>query len=378
MKEFTNDSSESQTSRRTFLQAGTAAVAATTLGVSATGLGSAQSSDTYKIREGTGDESEVVVIDSGTSGPTAVVVGGMHGNEPAGYQAAAKMRDWSIDEGKLVLIPKSNPTALENDTYTTDSGNLNRQFPPGEEPKTPLARAIWGVITDHDADVVFNLHSSKGIYKKDVGPDGVGQAIYPTTIDDAARNATNAAEYMNENHLGDREDYYEFKRGNMIDGDRPLLIHKVNSDLEKPGFIVETTRYGTSLETRIDWELEIVEYLLSQYSIDRTSGTSSDGSGDDSSDDSSSDDGSSDGGDSNDDSSSDDSSDDGSSSDDSSSDGSSDDESSSDDASDGEDSSGSDDGGSDDPAASDRERINQYLEENEDADWATLVRQLLG
>jgi hypothetical protein len=360
MKEFTNDSSESQTSRRTFLQAGTAAVTAATLGVSATGLGSAQPSDTYKIREGTGDETEVVVIDSGTSGPTAVVVGGMHGNETTGYKAAAKMRDWSIDEGKLVLIPRSNPTAIEGDTYTTSDGNLNRQFPPGEEPKTPLARAIWGVITDHDADVVFNLHSSKGIYKKDVGPEGVGQAIYPTTIDDAPQNATNAAEYMNENHLGDREDYYEFKRGNLIDGDRPLLIHKVNSDLEKPGFIVETTRYGTSLETRINWELEIVEYLLSRYSIDRTSGTSSDESGDESSDDSSSDDGSS--GDGSSDSSSDD------------------DSSSGDDSSDGEDSGGgsSDDGGSDDPAASDRERIDQYLKENEDEDWATLVRQLLG
>ncbi|WP_423744430.1 M99 family carboxypeptidase catalytic domain-containing protein (plasmid) [Haladaptatus sp. SPP-AMP-3] len=350
MKEFTIDSSESQTSRRTFLRAGTAAVAATTLGVSATGLGGARSTDTYKIREGTEDETEVVVIDSGSSGPTAVVVGGMHGNEPAGYKAAAKMRDWSIDEGKLVLIPKSNPTAIEDDTYSNDRGNLNRQFPPGEEPKTPLARAIWDVVTDYDADVVFNLHSSKGIYKKDVGPEGVGQAIYPTTIDDAPRNATNAAEYMNENHLGDREDYYEFKRGNLIDGDRPLLIHKVNSDLEKPGFIVETTRYGTSLETRVDWELEIVEYLLSQYSIDRSSGGSDGGSSDDGS-------------------SGDDSSGDGSSGD-SSDDDSSNDGSSGDGSSDGEDS-------GNDSATTDRERIQQYLEENEDADWATLVRQLL-
>jgi hypothetical protein len=374
MKEFMNDRSESQTSRRTFLQAGTAVVAATTLGYSATGLGGAISTDTYKIREGTEDETEVVVIDSGTSGPTAVVVGGMHGNEPAGYKAAAKMRDWSIDEGKLVLIPRSNPTAIEDDTYTNDNGNLNRQFPPGEEPKTPLARAIWGVITDHDADVVFNLHSSKGIYKEDVGPDGVGQAIYPTTIDDAAQNATSAAEYMNENYLGDRADYYKFKRGNMIDGDRPLLIHKVNSDLKKPGFIVETTRYETSLETRIDWELHIVEYLLSQYSIDRTSGDSSDGSGDGSSDDSGSGDDSS-GGDSNDGSSGDGSSG-GSSGDDSSGDGSSDGGNSDDSSSDGEDSSGgsSGDGGSDDSAASDRDWIQQYLEENEDADWAALVR----
>lgn len=344
MKEITHGSSEGSTSRRTFLRLGTAAAAATTLGFSATGLGSASSKETYKIREGTEDETEVVVIDSGSSGPTAVVVGGMHGNEPAGAKAAERMRDWSIDEGKLVLIPRSNPSALDDDTYSNDNGNLNRKFPPGEEPTTPLARAIWGVITDHDADLVFNLHSSQGIYKEDVGPEGVGQAIYPTTIDDASQNATDAAAYMNDNYMDGYEDYYRFKRGNLIDGDRPLLIHKVDEDLEKPGFIIETTRYGTSLDTRVSWTIHIVDYLLSQYSIDRTSSQPSDGSGDNSDDDSS-----------------DDSGNDGT--DDGSDDGSNDD--------------GSDDDQQDDEQTG-RERLEQVLEENSDAEWAQFVEKLLG
>ena len=287
-----SDSSESQTNRRKFLQLGTAAITATTFGSAAIGLTEASSTNTYKIREGTPDETEVVIIDSGSPGPTAVIVGGMHGNEPAGYKAPQKMRNWSIDEGKLVLIPKSDPVAIKRDTYSNDRGNLNRQFPPGKDPKTPLARAIWKVITDHDADLVFNLHSSKGIYKSDVGPDGVGQAIYPTTADGAKEDATKAAAYMNRNYLGDsRADYYRFKRGNMIRGTRPLLIHKVDADLHIPGFIVETTRYKTDLDTRINWTLHIVQYILSRHSIDRVSGETpnNNSSGEDSSGDNSSD-----------------------------------------------------------------------------------------
>jgi len=276
MTESERQRSKALTSRRTFLRVGTAAVAATTVGSAATGLGRAATRKTYSIRDGSEDESDVVVVDSGSPGATAVVVGGVHGNEPAGHEAARAMRGWSIDEGKLVLVPRANPTALEAGTYSNENGNLNRKFPPGEEPTTPLARAIWGVVTRHDADVVMSLHSSKGIYGADVGPDGVGQAIYPTTAPGARRNAAAAAEYVNENHLDDSwPDHYRFQRGNRIDGDRPLLIHKVDADLGEPGFIVETTKYGTSLDTRVDWTLSIVEYLLGRYSIDRVSAPSS-------------------------------------------------------------------------------------------------------
>ncbi|MFC6765108.1 succinylglutamate desuccinylase/aspartoacylase family protein [Natrinema soli] len=282
MKESGPTKMRTYTNRRRFLQVGTAALGTTAVGSTAVEVAQASTEEWYKIREGTADETEVVVIDSGVGGSTAVVVGGIHGDEAAGYRAAQKMREWSIDEGKLVLIPESNPTAIESGTLSNDNGNLNRKFPPGETPTTPLARAIWDVVTSHDADLVFNLHSSKGIYQEDVGPSGVGQAIYPTTASGARQNATRTVEYMNTNHLGDSQpDYHRFKRGNLITGDRPLLIHKTDHDLQKPGFIVEVTRYDTSVDTRINWTLQIVEHLLSQYSITRTSTGTAENTSDD-------------------------------------------------------------------------------------------------
>ena len=265
-----NDAQTSQT-RRSFLRRTGLAVGTMPAILATQGTSQAAIQTTYTIRDDTPDETDVYITDTQNSGSTAVVVGGIHGNEPAGYEAAEDIKTWSIDQGTLITIPQANPVAIQRGTYSNDNGNLNRKFPPGEEPTTPLARAIWGVIASYDPDVVINLHSSKGIYREDVGPDGTGQAIYPTTASGAAQDAVSTKEYMNQYHLDDSlPNYYRFKRGNLIDGDRPLLIHKVDADLNQPGFIVETTRYGTDLQTRTAWELNIVRHLLRRFGIHRT------------------------------------------------------------------------------------------------------------
>ncbi|WP_266082159.1 M14 family metallopeptidase [Haladaptatus caseinilyticus] len=257
--------------RRSFLRHAGLAAVATPAALATQGTSQAAIRDTHTIREGTPDETDVYLTDMQNEGPTAVVVGGFHGIEEAGYQAAEDVKTWSIDQGTLITIPRANPVAIRRDTYSNDNGNLNRKFPPGEEPTTPLARAIWDVITSYDPDVVLDLHSSKGIYNEDVGPEGVGQAIYPTTASGAGEDAVMTTRYMNRYHFdGSLEDYYRFRRGNTIDGDRPLLIHKVDADLNQPGFIVETTRYGTDLETRRNWTLNIVHHLLRRHGINRT------------------------------------------------------------------------------------------------------------
>lgn len=264
------DDASCNRTRRSFLRF-TGAAATTSAFLATQGTSDATIRTEYTIREDTPDETDVYITDTQRSGPTAVVVGGIQGNEPAGYEAAEDIKTWSIDRGTLVTIPRANPVAIRRGTYFNDNGNLNRKFPPGETPTTPLARTIWGVLTSYDPDVVINLHSSRGIYREDVGPDGVGQAVYPTTVSGAARDAVRTKEYMNRYHLDDSfPDHYRFKRGNLIDGDRPLLIHKVDADLNEPGFIVETTRYGTDLQTRTRWELNIVRHLLGRHGIHRT------------------------------------------------------------------------------------------------------------
>ncbi|WP_266074719.1 M99 family carboxypeptidase catalytic domain-containing protein [Haladaptatus caseinilyticus] len=237
-------------------------------------VGTSAASETqpsHTIRSGTEEETEVYVTDTGKPGPTAVVVGGLHGNEPSGYLAADDVATWSIDKGKLVVIPRANPVAIERGTYSNDNGNLNRKFTPGKEPRTALARSIWSAIERYNPKTVLSLHSSNGIYREAEGPDGDGQAIYPTLSSGADVDATMAAEYMNRYHLDNSfPEYYEFKQGNSLDGDSPLLIHKVGADLYIPGYIVETTRYGTSLDTRVNWTLNIVRHLLRRNGIDRT------------------------------------------------------------------------------------------------------------
>ncbi len=216
-------------------------------------------------------KTEVHVIDSVEIGPTAVVVGGIHGNEEAGYRAGDEVTTWSIDKGKLVVIPRANPVAIKGETYLNDDGNLNAKFPAGHEPPTALGRALWKEIDHHDPKTVLTLHSSKGLYREADGPDGTGQAIFPTLSEGADRDATKTAMYMNRYHLADSfPEYYEFKMGRFLDGSEPLLAGKVGCDMGIPAYLLDTTRYETDLDIRVNWTLNMVRHLLERHGISRT------------------------------------------------------------------------------------------------------------
>ncbi|RBI60830.1 deacylase [halophilic archaeon] len=207
-------------------------------------------------------------IESKIPGPTVVVVGGLQGNEPVGWNTANKIRQWSIDSGKLVVLPQVNPVAIQRGTYVGRNGDLNDHFPPGRKPTTKLARAVWSQVKQANPDVFFSLHSSHGILGVKEGPDGVGQAIYPTYIGQARKNASQTVQFMNKQYLDSMRPVYDFKIGNTLDADRPLLTHKVAGDLKIPGYLVETTRYGTDLKTETKWMTAMVANLIRQSGID--------------------------------------------------------------------------------------------------------------
>jgi predicted deacylase len=47
------------------------------------------------------------------SGPTILIIGGMHGYEPVGAAAAEQIASWSIDRGTLVIVAQANVLALQ-------------------------------------------------------------------------------------------------------------------------------------------------------------------------------------------------------------------------------------------------------------------------
>lgn len=220
----------------------------------------------FTIATGTAYETPVYVADAPNPGPTAVVTGGVHGNEFAGIEAAREIAEWELESGRLVVVPEANAVAVDRGAYTSPAGDLNRQFPSGRSPTTAHARAIWDVITEYDADVVIDLHTSRGIYGGG-GPSGVGQAIFPTpagrSVASGVRNTVNAAHFD-----GSWSPGYSYSIGNTMTGVRPRLIHKVGGDLGVPGFLIEATRHGTDLATRTEWLTANVAATLERTGFD--------------------------------------------------------------------------------------------------------------
>ena len=220
------------------------------------------------LMEGTDRETPVYEIDSGASGPTAMVFGGLHGNEVSGYRAAEAMAGWTVDAGTLVVVPWANVRAIEAHERRGPEGDLNRQFPAGEAPPTELARAIWETVTDHDPDVVLDLHRSRGILGTHA--KWVGQAVYPTApgMDDAEA----VVEAVNDEVVPTTMPYHRFLVSGPLTGGAPMLVHKVGAELERPGYIVETTPVLVGLDRQVDWTLEIAGRLLERHGVRRADG----------------------------------------------------------------------------------------------------------
>lgn len=205
------------------------------------------------------DETSVYHLEAPSDGPTAVIVGGMHGNERAGIRAAELVRLWTISSGEIIVIPQANKQACDRGTRQAPGrGDLNRQFPTDSAPEGSVAKGLWKEITRHDPDYVFDLHRSVGLYQR--SPEGVGMAIYPTP---GGRGiAEDALGHMNEDHVPDGN--AEFRVGNDQSGHNPLLSHKVGGDLDPPvkGWLIETTSHQQSLPVRVEQLEHSIETVL--------------------------------------------------------------------------------------------------------------------
>src|SRR5690606_34549835 len=108
-------------------------------------------------------------------GPTVLIVGGIHGNEPAGAHAVEVVRYWPIERGTVISVPRANIAALAAKTRKTpdvppEQSQLNRAFPrpDAEYPKTPenpLARDLWELVVTHKPDWVLDCHEGFGFHK---------------------------------------------------------------------------------------------------------------------------------------------------------------------------------------------------------------------
>ena len=106
--------------------------------------------------------------DGSEPGNTLLVVGGIQGDEPGGFNAASLLvTHYRFTRGSVWVVPNLNFESIVRRSRGV-YGDMNRKFPkvPPSDPDYDRVEKIKRIITDEEVDFVFNLHDGSGFYRE--------------------------------------------------------------------------------------------------------------------------------------------------------------------------------------------------------------------
>ncbi len=220
------------------------------------------------LNAGTEAETAYYVQQANAAGPTVVVIGGMHGNEPAGAYAADQIRYWPIRRGTLVVVPRANPPALAaNNRYTPGAEepekNLNRNFPragKSEPPRGAMATALWDLVERFKPNWVVDLHEGYDFHQ--MNDDSVGSTVIAASDPDSRAMADLLLSRINPTIPDDRKDFVRL--GPPVDGS---LARAVAEHLGCRSLILETTSREQPLPFRARQHRLMMHTLLAHLGM---------------------------------------------------------------------------------------------------------------
>jgi len=104
---------------------------------------------------------------SARPGPTLLVIGGIQGDEPGGFNAASLLvTDYQLQRGELWVVPNLNFESIIKRSRGV-YGDMNRKFKSirANDPEYRLVQKIKRIITDNQVDVILNLHDGSGFFR---------------------------------------------------------------------------------------------------------------------------------------------------------------------------------------------------------------------
>lgn len=208
----------------------------------------------------------VEVIDSGRPGICMGLIGGVHGNEPAGAVALNHFLDNppKLKKGKLVIIPEANRCGLLNGTrlQTVHGGpfahnkDLNRNFTEngGIDSKS---QQITEVLKN--CDLVVDIHEGWGYHK--IQPGSLGSTLSPVNKQKSVWLADRAVWKINRT-ISDADKEFTVLMNRACDIPNTLNCHMAVQG--KDYILIEITgqRNIQTIETRRDQALFLLNSIL--------------------------------------------------------------------------------------------------------------------
>ncbi len=215
--------------------------------------------ETVQLLAGTKYATPAYIYTSPNPGPAVMVVGGIHGNEPAGAKAAQKFCDAQLLKGTLIVIPRANETALQQDIRTLpETGDLNRSYP-GKEKGTPAEQLTFGIVKlmkQYKVAMVLDLHEGYAFNYEN--KKSVGESILPGKDDQSMLLAMDAMEDINKTIKEPKKQFTIL--GNPIKGSTAWYANTV---LKVPAFTIETSN-KQPLEDRTNFSFRIAGFIIAR------------------------------------------------------------------------------------------------------------------
>ena len=231
----------------------------------------------WKILEGTDFVTTVYKYTTDKEGPKIAIVGGIHGDETAGWTAALRLVTSLESEkgvcGEILLIPQANILADKADSRYKVTGydfsDLNRSFPEGryssaKEATIQISSAILEAVEAFNPDYIIDLHES--LHSWDVQETGVKTSLGNTLIaNNNSRFMRQLIKRYNETYRLENECEFRQEGSNQLGS---FNYYFTTTYPDKVVYTIETNRgyvdgvNTIDLEIRVRHQLNIIEAMF--------------------------------------------------------------------------------------------------------------------
>ncbi len=223
-------------------------------------------------------------------GPTALIIGGIQGDEPGGYLAAEALTNLTLAKGNLIIIPRTNSSAIAENVRGIGF-DMNRLFSgisnENQQAETDSEKAIKKVVElMASADLFLNLHDGYGFHKDRYineihNQDRFGQSII-IDIDrykcnnktlELMKNANYVLKNVNEKIPNSMYHLYLFNTRTSEPNSKYKTMLKAStwyalSKLCVPAYAIEGSKNTRNISERVRYHLYAVKEFLDLYEIE--------------------------------------------------------------------------------------------------------------
>ncbi len=210
------------------------------------------------LARGTAYETPYYRLEGAEPGPTVFVLGGVHGDEPAGYQAARILTHGRVLRGTLVIVPDANRPAIRRGARQSPASISVFYGSTTGRPAQRLVADLWALIRRTGPDVGLTLHESRDFHWRN--PRRFGQT-FTHDVPDFDAVIGRALARVNPEVVDAQHRFRIF----LWPAER-RFTWVVSRDLRRPATTIETCRL-LPLSLRVRYQLLAVRAFLDEVGV---------------------------------------------------------------------------------------------------------------